>query len=368
MSDKNGPESSLPKSIKSEANATSDTDIVPSRRSFMRKMAVVGIGAQALVQSGSLNAAVAEAKAAAQPASGWPAMSYRTLGRTGHKASRLIYGCGAALSSSRADDLLNRAYDSGVNTFDVGTSRYYDDAEKNLSPFLKTRRDQVFLISKAMLYLDADPDDQVSAEDAQTAATRWLELLDESLQQLSVDHVDAYYVMGANNPSVLRSEELLRAFDKAKQAGKTRFIGVSTHENAQNVLTAAADSGAYDLAMLAITPAGWYDWANRNILDDTPSMKELQPVLEHARAAGMGLIGMKAGRLLAGRGWLGRGNAKAFDQFYDDKLKQTPLSDFQRSYAYVLENGMDAVNADIQGYNVLRENFVAAATSSEYFA
>lgn len=340
----------------------------PSRRGFMRRAAVAGIGAQTLLQSGSLNAAVAEARAALDSASGWPAMSYRVLGRTGHKSSRLIYGCGAALSRNRADELLNRAFDAGVNTFDVGTSRYYDDAEKNLAPFLGKQRDKVFLISKAMLYLDVEPDARVSVADAAKAATTWLGLLDESLQQLGVGDVDAYYVMGANNPSVLGSDEMLMAFDKVKAAGKARFIGVSTHENAQAVLTAAADSGAYDLAMLAVTPAGWYDWSNRNILENTPSLADLAPVLAHARKAGMGLIGMKAARLLAGRGWLGRGNPKAFDAHYDARLKAASLSDFQRSYAYVLQHGMDAVNADIQGYNVLRENFVAAATSSEYFA
>ena len=31
---------------------------------------------------------------------------------------------------------------------------------------------------------------------------------------------------------------------------------------------------------------------------------------------------MKAGRYLAGRAWLGWGNLKAFDDFYDDKLLQ----------------------------------------------
>ena len=43
------------------------------------------------------------------------------------------------------------------------------------------------------------------------------------------------------------------------------------------------------------------------------------------------------------------------------------MSAFQRSYAYVLENGLDCVNADIQTYDQLRENHIAAATSNQYF-
>ena len=38
-----------------------------------------------------------------------------------------------------------------------------------------------------------------------------------------------------------------------------------------------------------------------------PLAKELQPVLEKAKQAGIGLVGMKAGRFIAGRAWLGWG-------------------------------------------------------------
>ena len=144
--------------------------------------------------------------------------------------------------------------------------------------------------------------------------------------------------------------------------------GVSTHENAASVLEAAVQSGWFSLAMVAVTPAGWYDWNSRNILDGTPDMKAIRPLLDRARAAGVGLIGMKVGRLLAGRGWLGRGNPKAFDGHYGEMLLRAHLSDFQRSYAHVLENGLDVVNADIQSYAVLKENFAAAATAETYIA
>ena len=55
------------------------------------------------------------------------------------------------------------------------------------------------------------------------------------------------------------------------------------------------------------------------------------------------------------------------DRYYDDKLLKAKLSAFQRSYAFVLENGLDVVNADMQNLLHLKENFVAAATSSDYF-
>jgi len=120
--------------------------------------------------------------------------------------------------------------------------------------------------------------------------------------------------------------------------------------------------------MIAITPAGWYDWARRGILADTPPMTALQPLLTRAREAGIGLVGMKAGRHLTGRRFLGLGNARAFDAHYDEGLLRAKLSPHQRSYAYVLEHGLDVVNADMQSFEHLRENALAAATSKSYFA
>jgi hypothetical protein len=75
---------------------------------------------------------------------------------------------------------------------------------------------------------------------------------------------------------------------------------------------------------------------------------------------------MKAGRFLAGRRFLGWGNPDAFNEYYDESLLKAQLSEFQRSYAFVLEHGMDVVNADMQNFVHLKENFIAAATSGQH--
>jgi predicted aldo/keto reductase-like oxidoreductase len=337
-----------------------------SRRRFIRYGSMVAVAAQALARSGSLSAAVFEAKESDALATPWPEMAYRTLGRTGFRASRLIFGCGATLSSRRRDELLHTAFDAGVNVFDVGYKHYYGAAERNLAPFLKDKRDRIFLISKAIVPIEADPREAISASQARAAAAGWSKLLDESLGELEVDHVDAYYLMASNNPGVIVSDEIYRAFERARDAGKVTYLGLSTHENAQRVLQAAIATGRFDLAMIAITPGGWYDWETKRVLPDSPPMRELQPLLAQAREAGIGLVGMKAGRHLAGRRFFGWGNPQAFDEYYSPELLRAKLSEFQRSYAYVLEHGLDVVNADMQTLTHLKENFVAAATSSSY--
>ncbi|MDA1077115.1 MAG: aldo/keto reductase, partial [Proteobacteria bacterium] len=248
------------------------------RRSFMKKMAMVGIGGQAFLASGNLRAAAVEGKVSVDGAQGWPAMAQRTLGRTGFEASRLTFGCGAALSRGRKDKLLNVALESGVNVFDVGTGRYYNDAERNLAPFLKEHRDDIFLISKGMTAIEVGPGEPVSLEQHQQAAKNWTTLMEESLRDLEVDQIDAYYQMGANNADLIGSEEMYGAFQKAKAAGKVKYYGFSSHENAQALLEKAIETGWYDVAMLAMTPGGWYDWNGKALLEGTPPMQQIQPL------------------------------------------------------------------------------------------
>lgn len=337
-----------------------------NRRKFFQYSAAIGVAGQALLHSRDLKAAIAEAKDSIDD-SPWPKMSYRKLGRTNYNASRLVFGCGAALSRKPNDKLLETAFSAGVNVFDVGFRRYYRDAEANLSSFANKHRDEIFLISKAYVPIEVEPNEEITPTQAKEGASAWLKSLDESLKELKVEQVDAYYTMAAFNPYIVSSDELQIALARAKQAGKTKYLGLSCHQNQEKVLEAAIQTGSYDMATLAITPGGWYDWKNRNILEGSPKMTALQPQLARARQAGIGLVGMKAGRFLAGRKFLGWGSPGAFNEYYSQELLNSDLSDFQRSYAFVLAHGLDAVNADMQNYLHLKENFVAAATSHNYF-
>ncbi|MBW2314605.1 MAG: aldo/keto reductase [Deltaproteobacteria bacterium] len=340
-----------------------------SRRRFLQGLGMAAVAGRAFLESGDARAAVYAARDAAGEEADWPEMTHRRLGRTGFDAGRLVMGCGATLMFRRKDALLNAAYDAGINVFDVGFGGYYRNAEKNLAPFLQKVRDSVFLISKAPADLDIGPNEAVTPAQAREAAKVWSERMDQSLAALRVDHVDAYYLMASYNPSLIRSDEVYEAFEKAKQAGKVKHLGLSTHRNAEKVLLAAAETGHYDVAMIAITPGGWYDWESKSVLEGSPPMTDLRSVLDKARAAGIGLVGMKASRYLAGLPFIGWGDQPdAFDRYYDESLRAAPLSTFQRSYAYVLAHGLDVVNADMGNLSQLQENVVAATTLQNAFA
>jgi aryl-alcohol dehydrogenase-like predicted oxidoreductase len=333
------------------------------RRRFMR-LSAAAVGGTALV-----SVTDAETYASDEPIhrNERSTMTYRKLGRTNFMSSRLVFGCGAALVGGKGVRLLDRAFEAGINHYDVGSDVRYKGSERALAPFMKANRDQVWVASKAPLTsIRIQPDDSVTKEQAEAAAKSWTDLLDASLKDLQTEYVDAYYLMAVDNPSLVRSEELYKAFVDAKSAGKVGYFGLSTHKNATKVIEAMSETGWYDLAMIGITPAGWYDWTTKELEKDTPTMRELQPLLKKAHEAGIGLIGMKTVRYMAPMKSLGKGKIEAFDGIYDDKLKGSSLNPFQCAYAYVLEHGLDVVNADMQNFKHLEENIVAAATSKRY--
>jgi len=337
------------------------------RGKFIKLLAAAAVSGTALLAAAGL-----KTKAQTKPdelihRNELPTMTYRKLGRTNFMSSRLVFGCGAALAGGKAVRLLDRTFEAGINHYDVGAEIAYKGSERSLAPFLKAHRGNIWVASKAPLPVKVKPEESITLEQARTAAKNWTKQLNSSLENLQTEYVDAYYLMGVSNPTFIRSEEIYKAFLDAKAVGKVGHFGLSAHTNTQKVLEAAIETGWYDLAMIGITPAGWYDWSTKDLVEGTPPLVDLQPLLNQARNAGIGLIGMKAVRYLASMTSAGKGGPSAFDKVYDENFKTSPLNQFQRAYAYVLEHGLDVVNADMQNFKYLEENIIAAATSHTYF-
>ena len=136
-----------------------------TRRKVLKLLALLGLGGSEFAR-----AAAALAEPSGRARESWPKMTYRTLGRTDFRGSRLVFGCGAALMFWGKDELLDEAFDHGVNVFDVGTSRYYRNAESNLADFAKKHRDRIFLISKGLVGIEIEPGDALSRAQCKAAA------------------------------------------------------------------------------------------------------------------------------------------------------------------------------------------------------
>jgi aryl-alcohol dehydrogenase-like predicted oxidoreductase len=139
------------------------------------------------------------------------------FGRTGHLSTRVIFGAAAlgSMSQARADATLAVIESRGVNHID--TARSYGDSELRLAPWLATRRDSVFLATK-------------TGERGGSDARRELE---ESLERLSVDHVDLIQLHNLVEPDewdvAFAPRGAVEALGRARDEGLCRFIGVTGH-------------------------------------------------------------------------------------------------------------------------------------------
>ncbi len=137
------------------------------------------------------------------------AVVYRTLGRTGLKVSGV--GCGVGLIPDPA--VLVRAADLGVNYFDTARTYEKGKSEEITGAALQSRRNKIILASKT---------------DGMTKAEVFREM-DESLKALRTDHVDIWHLHGRDTPDSI-TDEAVEAQEILKKQGKTRFIGISTHD------------------------------------------------------------------------------------------------------------------------------------------
>jgi len=136
-------------------------------------------------------------------------LSYRTLGKTGLKVTSV----GCAAGSIPDPDILARALDLGINYYD--TARIYGQgkSEQILGRALKGRRDRIVLASKTY----SNTKDTI------------LKDIETSLETLGTDHLDVYHQHSRHTPEEI-TDEMIETMELVKQQGKTRFIGVSTHD------------------------------------------------------------------------------------------------------------------------------------------
>jgi aryl-alcohol dehydrogenase-like predicted oxidoreductase len=146
-------------------------------------------------------------------------MQYRTLGRTGAELS--VIGFGGIVVMGMEQPEANRAVASvverGVTYFDVAPSYGNGEAEEKLGPALEPHRSGVFLACKT------------GRRDAEGARFE----LEQSLRRLRTDHLDLYQLHAMTTTEdverVFAPGGAMEVFVKAREEGKTRFLGFSAH-------------------------------------------------------------------------------------------------------------------------------------------
>jgi aryl-alcohol dehydrogenase-like predicted oxidoreductase len=193
--------------------------------------------------------------------------SYRRLGRTGAMVSDISLGSGHIASV----DVPRLALDRGITYFDTSPDYSRHGSEEILGEAIQGRRDDVFLASKF-----CTGDGHLAPD---TPIPRIVDAVEGSLRRLRTDRLDLVHVHACDRVERLLAPNFHEAFDRMKEQGKVRFLGVSTHTpNLTAVADAAIDSGRFDVLMLAYHHGmGW----------------ELDRILARAAERDVGVVAMK---------------------------------------------------------------------------
>jgi predicted aldo/keto reductase-like oxidoreductase len=203
-----------------------------------------------------------------------PVLPGRVLGRTGIKTPLISMGTGPANNPN----FVKSAYFSGVKLFFSAT--YYGEGnnEKLVGEGLAGLPRDSYVIGTA-----APPDGMDTRTGnlpAQLDVDAYIKKAETSLGRFGLDYVDIFLFPYAGGRDVMLNESLLKALLELKKRGKTKYLGIASHGNIEEALTAAADSKVYDVAMIA------YNYKTEN-------KKSMNDALAYAAKAGVGVVAMK---------------------------------------------------------------------------
>ena len=196
---------------------------------------------------------------------------YRRLGRTEARISDISLGSGAGTGGRQTVEVAREAIERGVNYFDTAPDYSETGSEQRLGEAMKGLRDQMFIATKF-----CRPNGHVAPG---SSVNDYIEAVNGSLARLQTDRVDLIHIHSCDSVERLLDENAHEAFDRLKQQGKARFLGVSTHTpNLEQVANAAIDSDRFDVMMLAYHYGAW------------PKLGE---IIDRAAAKDIGVVAMK---------------------------------------------------------------------------
>jgi len=221
-------------------------------------------------------------------------MERRQYGNTGMNVSILGFG-GAEIgfegaTPEQADKLLGSALDAGLNVID--TAECYATSEELIGRTVSHRRDDYYLFTKCG---HAAGFDQPHWDIGMLEAS-----IDRSLKRLKTDYVDVIHLHTCSE-EMLRQGDVIDVLKRAKEKGKTRYIGYSGDHKAALY---AVQCGAFDSLETSV-----------NIADQ----EAIALTLPEAQKRGMGVI---AKRPIANAAWkTGSKPDSAYQHAYWERLQ-----------------------------------------------
>ncbi len=205
-------------------------------------------------------------------------MEYRRVGSSGLKVSELSLGGWTTFGGSVTDrrlvrDIIVRAYDSGINFFDIADIYALGESERMMGEVLKLFPRHTLVISTKVFWpMSDDPNDRGLSR------KHIMESIDRSLMRIGTDYVDIYFChrYDENVPLI----ETIRAMDDLIHQGKVLYWGTSEW-------SAAQIQDALDLAERYNLHPPVVEQPQYNLLVRKRMEEEIIP---KAREAGLGLV------------------------------------------------------------------------------
>jgi aryl-alcohol dehydrogenase-like predicted oxidoreductase len=194
----------------------------------------------------------------------------RILGRTRQRVTILGLGGEGVLRTVGQDKaaaaLINRALDLGITYCE--SARAYSGSEAYYGKALGERRKEIFLTSK-------------SHDRTKKGALAHLHM---TLKNMRTDHLDLWQVHDVREEvdiaEIFGPGGAIEAFVEAKEQGKTRFIGVTGHQD-PSIIRKCIEQFDFDTVLMPVNPA-------------EPQYRSfIEEVLPLASRKNMGIIGMK---------------------------------------------------------------------------
>ncbi len=197
--------------------------------------------------------------------------NYRTLGSTGFKISDISVGTGQLIRHPEPVRFLQTALDRGVNYIDTSPDYAGTRSEQAIGKAIQGRRNELFIATK---WCTSDGHVRQGS-----SVETYIESIEASLKRLQTDYVDLVHVHACDSVDRLLDPNVHEAFDRMKQQGKVRFMGVSTHTpNLEEVARTAISSDRFDVMMLAYHHGAW---------------PHQRAIIDEAAARGIGVVAMK---------------------------------------------------------------------------
>jgi aryl-alcohol dehydrogenase-like predicted oxidoreductase len=158
----------------------------------------------------------------------------RELGRTGMQATMLGYGAmelrgaprGRDVTEGQAETILHAVLDAGINYID--TSIDYGLSEERIGRYLSGRRSDYYLASKCGCLVGASPAPRGQRNPHVFRRDNIIEGVEQSLSRMKTDYLDLVQFHASPSKQTLEEHGALEALQELQQAGKVRFIGMSS--------------------------------------------------------------------------------------------------------------------------------------------